>query len=129
MARNGAENTLGMLKSASGWCFPARLLTVEPGPSAVSPVEEIGHVFRYPLHDGDFVGVQLAVGAQAGRVVDGFGGSRLIQPLLQPVQRDEIVRGTWEGDRAKSTKRNKPVRVSSRRRFVITAISNGTRKN
>lgn len=94
--------------------FPARHLTVEPGPPAVSPVEEVGHVLRYPLHDGDFIGVQLAVGAQAGRVVDGFGGSRLVQPLLQPFQGDEIVRGTWEGEKGESTKRNKPVRVSHR---------------
>lgn len=35
--------------------------------------------------------------AQAGRVIDRFRRSGLIQPFLQPFERDEVVRGTWEG--------------------------------
>ena len=41
--------------------FLARHLTVQPGPSSVSPVEEVSHVLRYPLHNGYFIRMEFAV--------------------------------------------------------------------
>lgn len=132
MAQRGAGPRIRlehMLSTAGAGGGPARL-TVQPGSPAVSPVEEVSHVLRYPLHYAYLVRMQLPVRAQAGCVVYGFGRGGLIQPLLQPFQRDEVVRGTWE----RTTRRETSPYVSatkphSRWHFIITLIFNGAFTN
>lgn len=67
-------------------------LTVQPGPAAVALKEEASGFEGNPLGLGHFVQVEFAVRAQEESVVDLLGGGGVVQPLLQPLQRDELVR-------------------------------------
>lgn len=49
-----------MLSTAGAGGRPVSL-TVQPGSPAVSPVEEVSHILRYPLHYAYLVGMQLPV--------------------------------------------------------------------
>lgn len=67
-------------------------LTVQPGPAAVALKEEAGGLEGNPLGLAHLVQVQFAVRAQEESVVYFLGGGGVVQPLLQPLQRDELVR-------------------------------------
>lgn len=67
-------------------------LTVQPGPTIVALEEKGGSFDGHPLGLGYFVQVQFAMRTQEERVVYFLGGGGVVQPLLQPLQRDELVR-------------------------------------
>jgi hypothetical protein len=71
-------------------------LTVQPGPAPVALVQDVGSSHGHTLGLPHLVRVKLAVRAQKEGVVHLFGGSGVVQPLLQPLQGDKLVRLAYE---------------------------------
>lgn len=68
------------------------LLTIQSGSSTVTLIKELSRLEGDPLGVSHLVWVHFAMGAQEEGVVDFFRSSGIIQPLFQPVQRDELIR-------------------------------------
>lgn len=72
------------------------LLTIQPGPPAIAPVEELCSLQGHPLAVCHLVWVQFSVRTEEEGGVDLLCGSGVVQPLLQPFQRNELILFTYK---------------------------------
>lgn len=70
-------------------------LTVYSGSSTVATKEDLSSTVGNTLGLIQAVWVQLSMRAQEMAVVNLFDGCRVIQPFLQPLHRDKLVRLTY----------------------------------